>query len=244
VRRPPSLIGKPHAGGYICEEWELRISNRCVREDLRREPEASFEELFSSVEIVKALVRERRTRTHGQRQVAPLTCGCEVWVLARGHDHRGATWYDAANEVVWLLAYGRHRSGEPDDFFPYCKELDAKGLLLPTTADLARLKRERDRRLIFAICIEAPLLLLKAQEEGPQRAVLGGEYGVAVEVEIADDLQGTTIAFDAGTLDFGHLEVILSAFHADAEWAPVDAMPSRPLARNEIAFFHTHERSA
>ena len=28
--------------------------------------------------------------------------------------------------VVWLLAYGLHRSGDPDDFFPPCKRLDAE----------------------------------------------------------------------------------------------------------------------
>jgi hypothetical protein len=241
VHRPASLVGTAQRGGFICEEWDLRITQRCLRDDLGRDADSDFGDLLS-LDIVKALVRERRFKTHGGRQVRPLTCGCEVWVVAHGNDHRGATWYDEKNRVVWLLAYGLHRSGEADDFFPYCKEIDAAGELMPTIADVARLNRERDRWFVYALAIEAPRLLLKAREEGPQRAILGGRHGVAVEVEVADDLQGTTIAVDATAVPFGLWQIILVAFHADGDWIEVPAMPSRALEPNEIAWCHDHER--
>jgi hypothetical protein len=242
VQRPPSLVGTAQKGAFICEEWDLRITERCLRDDLGRDAETAFADLVN-LDIVKALVRERRFKTFGGRQVRPLTCGCEVWVVAHGNDHRGATWYDEANRVVWLLAYRLHRSGEDDDFFPYCKEIDAAGELMPTVADVTRLIRERDRWFVYALAIEAPRLLLKAQEDGPQRAVIGGRYGVEVEVEVADDLQGITIAFDATTVPPGLWQVILAAFHPDTDWTQVTAMPSRALEQTEIAWCHNHERT-
>jgi hypothetical protein len=103
---------------FLCEEWELRLTRRCLEEDLGRSPDTNFGDLLG-VEIIKAFIARRRERHDNTREVAPLTSGKTVWRLSRGHDHRGATWYDPDDKVVWLLAYGLHRSGEPEDAFPY-----------------------------------------------------------------------------------------------------------------------------
>lgn len=135
MHRPSSLVGTAVEGAYICEKWELRVTARCLDEDLNAAPDASFEAI-SGLEIVKAFVKGRSTQSTSSRQVSPLTCGRDVWRLAYGHDHRGATLHDPEGEVIWLVAYGRHRSGQKDDFFPKCKALDAEERLLPTTDSL------------------------------------------------------------------------------------------------------------
>lgn len=220
---------------------ELRITRRCLGDDLGAGEDAAFEDVAGH-EIVKTFVKDRLKRFEDTRQVAPLSSGREVWVLARGNDHRAGTWYDEVHRVVWLLAYGRHRSGEPEDFFPFCKELDARDELLPDKLDYRRLFADRDLRFAAAVRIEAPLILKRAREEGTeQRCVLGGEYGAAVAVEVSDDLEATTIAFKVATVPFDYLPLILAAFHPDSDWDDASAMPSRHLADDEIAFSHIHQ---
>ena len=141
------------------------MTNRCVEQDLDRPAGAAFEELRNH-EIVKALVSDRSDRTENTRQVSPLTSGQPIWVLSRGHDHRGGTFFDEQERVVWLVAYRRHRSGSEDDFFPYCKELDRKDRLLPTAQDYERMVRDRDGRIVRSIVIEAPLILKQARQQG------------------------------------------------------------------------------
>jgi len=114
--------------------------------------------------------------------------------LGYGHDHRGATFYDEDEAVIWLVAYGRHRSGAPDDFFPCCKKLDAEGRLLPGQADIARMYRDRDIRFVEAVTIEAPQALNAAREtEGEYRCTIGGELGAGLAIEVVEELEATSI---------------------------------------------------
>lgn len=239
---PEALIGKSHRGSFLCAEWELRVTERCLRDDLGLDPGAEFES-FLDIEIIRAFTDKRSDRTEDTREVSPLTCGRPVWVLARGHDHRGGTWFDEQERVLWLLAYRRHRSGQPDDFFPYCKDLDARGLLLPTESDYERLFRDRDHRFAWSITIEAPVLLKQARESGQEeRAMLGGAYGACIAVEAEPGIEATTIAFAAETMPFEYVALILAAFHGDvSEWEQAAEMPSRALRPDEIAFRHHHE---
>lgn len=195
------------------------------------------------LQIVKGFVKDRFDRTTDTRQVSPLSCGREVWVLARGNDHRGGTWFDPDERVVWLLAYRLHRSGVPNDFFPYCKELDRQGALLPTSEDYERFLRDRGARFAFAVSIEAPLILRRARENpGEHRVMLGGEFGACIAIEHADELESTVLAFRVETVPFDYVPLILAAFHPDSRWEPATAMPSRPLEASEFAFEHLHER--
>ena len=124
--RPDSLVGRAVAGAYICKDWELRVTARCLDEDLNADEATNFE-LIQGLEIIKAFVKDRATESTASKQIRPLSSGQVVWRLGYGHDHRGATFYDEDEGVIWLVAYGRHRSGASDDFFPYCKKLDADG---------------------------------------------------------------------------------------------------------------------
>ena len=241
---PEPLVGKTHRGSFICAAWELRVTERCLIDDLGEDPEADFE-TYRGLEIIRAFTDKRFDRTENTREVSPLTSGRTVWVLARGHDHRGGTWFDETERVVWLLAYRLHRSGAADDFFPWCKDLDSRGLLLPTKSDYERLFRDRDQRFAWSITIEAPILLKRARESGTEeRAMLGGKYGACIAVESVPEIEATTIAFAAESMPFDYVPLILAAFHGEvSEWEQAGEMPSRPLQPNEIAFRHYHEPS-
>ena len=240
---PDAVVRRCHRGAYLCRDWELRVTRRALSEDLGGAEDADFEEI-RNVQIVKSFIKDRFSRTDDTRQVAPLTCGKEIWVLSRGNDHRAATLFDEKEQVVWLVAYGRHRSGSKDDFFPYCKRLDADDRLLPTSDDYERMFRDRDARFAYSVVIEAPLVLKKARIEGTeQRVMFGGKYGACVAIEVADDLESTAAAFRVDTMpSFDHVLVILAALHASGRWEPADRMPSRELEPMEVAYEHLHER--
>lgn len=141
------------------------------------------------------------------------------------------------------MAYRRHRSGEPDDFFPWVQELDKRGELFPGKADYEQLEHDRAERFAKAILIECPQVLkvARASPDTEIKRELGGEYAIAVTVEVADDLEAITIAFDLRTLQVvEHIPAILAALAPDAEgWEEVGRMPKRVLLDTEWAFQYT-----
>jgi len=146
-------------GSFLRERWELRVTRRCLSEDLGCAPDIPFSDVLGR-EIIKAFVKDREAQPYGTRQVAPLTCNKEVWRLGYGNDHRGATWHDAEHRVIWLLAYhGQHRSGDADDAFPYFKALDGEGRLFPEASDYEALRKDRDRRFVETVVRTIPPLL-------------------------------------------------------------------------------------
>jgi hypothetical protein len=237
---PEALVGETHRGTYFCREWELRVTRRCLQEDLDQAADTEFGDLLG-IEIIKTFVKDRAERTDDTRQVNGLRGGHPVWVLARGNDHRAGTIFDPEHHVVWLVAYHRHRSGQKDDFFPYCRSVDADGRLLPDALDYKALFDDRAHRFAFHVRIEAPLILRAARVEGKeQRAALGGRFGACVAVEVAEELEAITVAFNVDSVPFAYVPVILEAFKVGA-WDPVAKMPSRPLEAGEYAFQWTGE---
>lgn len=223
----------------MLSDRELRVTKRCFVEDLGAAESATLENV-SDHPIVRAFLRERRNKTTGTRNVGQLSSGHEVWVLTQGQRHRGGTWFEAGRGIVWLVAAGHHESGSPDDFFPYCKELDKARRLAPSKSDYESLFLDQDARFAARILIDAPLLRKRAEKsDGEVSGSIGGRYGVAVAIEVADDLQEMTVAFDLRSLGVqGHIPAILAALEADAEWEYADRMPSRALEHYEQAFRH------
>jgi hypothetical protein len=161
--------------------------------------------------------------------------------LGYGHDHRGATWYDQVEQVVWLCAYGLHRSGEADDAFPHFHGLIEKGTLLPTEDDYAALYGDRARRFVDTIHEDAQRLLANARSAPgvEQVGMLGGEETAGVLVEVVDTLEETYVAFSVERMDTERLVVILGAFYVEAEfrdWELAQELPNRPLRRNEVCY--------
>lgn len=218
---------------------ELRVTQRCLTEDLGGDDKTTLEDVVEHP-IVRAFLRERRGKETGTRKVEPLSSGREVWVLTQGQRHRGGTWFESQRNIIWLVAGGHHESGSPSDFFPYCKDLDKAGRLAPTASDYESLFREQDERFAARILIEAPLLRKQAEEaSGEIAGSIGGRFGVAVAIEVAEDLQEMTVAFDLRSVGVQeYIQAILAALEADAEWEYADQMPSRSLEHYEAAFRH------
>jgi hypothetical protein len=147
----------PLLRSFICKRYELRVTRRCLEEDLGRDPDSDFAELLDKAtpEIVTALVKKRCDSPMDRSEIAPLSSGRTVYRLAFGDDHRGGTWHDERFGVVWLLAYRLHRSGKPDDAFPYIKGLDEAGRLLPTEADYKALFDDHGHRAAMVAPEEA-----------------------------------------------------------------------------------------
>ncbi len=153
----------------------------------------------------------------------------------------GELQYDEAERVVWLCAYRLHRSGQPDDAFPYFHELIQSGRLLPTEDDYAALFEDRAHRFAETIHEDAQRLLAQARSApGIEHVgILGGEETVGALVEIVDTLDETHVAFSLEQMDAERLIVILAAFYADAEfndWELTQQLPSRPLRVNEVCY--------
>lgn len=223
----------------VLQDRELRVTQRCLVEDLGGRKDSSLEDI-SKHPIVRAFLRERKSKTTGTRQVGQLSSGKEIWVLTQAQRHRGGTWFEARRDIVWLVAAGHHESGSDDDFFPYCRQLDKERRLVPSKDDYTALFLDQRERLAARILIEAPLLRKRAREsDGEVSGQIGGKFGVKVALEVADEIEEITAAFDLRTLEVArYMPAILAALEADGEWEPADKMPSRALEHYESAFRH------
>ncbi len=59
--------------------------------------------------------------------------------------YRGATWFDAEHDVLWLLAAGLHSSGDLNDFYNVAVGLEQAGQLYPMARDYADLATDERR---------------------------------------------------------------------------------------------------
>lgn len=224
-------------GSFICERYELRITLRCLVSDLGFESSTRFAEARAHP-IVHAFETQRATEPIGTRTVGPAAGDLTVHRLGHGHDHRGATWYDQAERVVWLCAYRLHRSGEDDDAFPYFHDLIGAGALMPTEDDYAALFEDRGRRFVETLYEDAQQLLDRARSNVgvEQVGILGGEETAAVLVEVVDTLHDTYVAFSVAGMDTSRLLMILGAFDTEAafsDWELVEKLPTRTLRAHD-----------
>jgi len=237
---PTGLIHVSIGGSFLCEGYELRVTERCLCDDLACPTAEPFVDLAGH-EIITAFVDRRRESPRNTRLVTPLTSGKTVYRLSYGHRHRGATWHDDANRVVWLLGYAEHEFEDRGDAFPYFKNLDADESLLPTVADYEALFLDRDRRFAEVVAHEATALLEAARgalgEE--QRAVVGGQLGVGVSVEVVEPLEELYLAVKMAGLTNDNLLILFAALFPGCTYDEIesaDKMPGRPLDEDEMGF--------
>lgn len=238
-----SETGRCLRRSYLCDAGhELRVTARCAVADLGATDEATFEELLR-YPIVRALRNERHTTVRGTTTVGPAAGNDSVWVLRQGNDHRGATWFDAADKVVWLCAYGRHRSGEPDDAFQQFTALLRSGALRPTAVDCQALAEERGERFAYVVAEEAAELLAAARARPgiEQRRVIGTTQPVGLIVHVLETLEETFVAVYGDATMPDQLLVLLVALFPDRafpDWRWEPRMPTRELdmTRGEICF--------
>lgn len=225
---------------HRCEAYELRITHRCLTDDLAYFGEAPFEELGQH-EIVRALVSRRSDGPTDTREVTPLSSRKRVYRLAYGDRHRGATWYDEQHGVVWLLAYAQHTFEGRADAFAYFKALDAAGELLPGPADYEALLRERDNRLQSEIGRDAERLLRSAHETPGREVVgtLGGAVEVTVAVTVVESLTERHVAIQMQGLPGEHFVMALAALFEGRDFEEIETaneMPRRALRPGELGF--------
>lgn len=225
--------GKCHAGGYLCSSGhELRVTVRCLTEDLGRRLGNDFADLLE-IPIVRALVAKRGRTTMGGKTVGPSAGERTFYHLGQGDDHRGATWFDVRHDVVWLCAYGRHRSGSPDDAFPYFRALIAAGRIMPIRADYEWLRDDRSSRAVTNAVRDGKILLSAA------RAKLGSEVrgtvalqDVGVVVEVVESVTETYVAIKMRHITPEGLQLVLLGFYPErdfGEWQPGRPFPARPI---------------
>ncbi|MEJ7791962.1 MAG: hypothetical protein WKF65_08335 [Gaiellaceae bacterium] len=177
------LAGRYHRSSLRCDAYELRITQRCLCDELGAAGGSPLEGL-DRYEIVRAFVGDRAATPVGTRRVGRGRTDRPLWRLGFGHDHRGATWHEEDLGVVWLCAYARHRSGEDDDAFPYFNRLIDADLIYPTEDDYTLLEEERAARFIDLARADAAALLAEARlQPGVEiRGVIGREHEVGVIV--------------------------------------------------------------
>ncbi len=233
-----------HRGGCLCLEHELRITGRCLVEDLGMPADTSFEDALGHP-IVQALKGKRLTDTGSGKTVGPEAGENTLFRLAIGDDHRGATWFDANNRVVWLCAYGWHRSGEHDDAFRHFHRLIANNEIYPAQDDYRRLLLDRKRRFVELVLRHART----AREEamGSPRTIIGVQLGHPLDRHIyvrlvADIVGGITeisIAFKPTRLSQPEIMFIIRSFVPEPEvmeWDVTDSLAGAALRPGEIAF--------
>jgi hypothetical protein len=229
-----SDTGQCHRRSYLCHAGhELRVTERCAVADLDASAETTFEELLRHP-IVRALRNERHTAVHGTTTVGPAAGEDTLWVLRHGNDHRGATWFDGAESVVWLCAYGRHRSGEPDDAFQQFAALLRAGAIRPTAADRQALAEDRAERFAAVVENEAQELLAAARAcpGREERRVIGTTQPVGLVVHVVEMLEETFVAVYGDTTAVAQLQLLLVALYPDRafeEWRPEPRLPTRDL---------------
>jgi hypothetical protein len=239
--RPPS---QHHRGSCLCEDYELRITERCLSNDLNLERTTEFS-AATAHPIVQAFETQRSTNPRGGKTVGPAAGEHTIYRLGHGNDHRGATWFDEHNRVIWLCAYRLHRSGEVDDAFPYFHELIRSGNIWPREDDYEALFLDRDRRFVETLPQDAQMLLARARFNPglEQTGVVGGEETTGVLVEVVETLEETYVVFSLAQKDYTRIVLILEAFypnHTFNDWELVAALPTRTLRQNEACYRILH----
>lgn len=225
--------GECDAGGYLCADGhELRITARCLTEDFDRPADEAFENLLG-IPIVRALVVKRAPTRTGGKTVGPRAGERTLYHLGQGDDHRGATWWDSRHDVVWLCAYREHRSGAPNDAFPYFRELISAGRIMPTRIDYESLGADRSARAVANAVREGQRLLTEA------RVSLGREVrgvvalqDVGVVVEMVETMTETCVAINVRRITPEELQLVLLGIYPDREfdeWDGGRSFPTRPL---------------
>lgn len=195
--------------------------------------------------IVQALQSQRSADPRGGKTVGPAAGQRTIYRLGHGEDHRGATWFDETNRVVWLCAYRLHRSGEPDDAFPYFHELIRSGDIWPSEQDYEALFLDRDRRFVETLPQDAQTLLARARLNPgvEQTGVIGGEETTGVLVEVVETLEDTYVVFSLAEKDYTRIVLILEAFYPNNtfnDWELVTTLPTRTLGQDEACYRILH----
>lgn len=233
-----STSSDEHRGSFLCERYELRITGRCLQDDLGMHPETSFAEA-SRHEIVRAFREKRRDQPFGAKTVGPAAGVRTLFHLGQGDDHRGATWFDRDDAIVWLCAYGFHRSGQPEDSFQHFDRLRTEQRIYPDEEDYLRLEVDRGARFAELGPIEGPefAALALASPGEVQERLMGRTVPVRLLADIVDDIAELTVGIPSAiyTPELGNVVMRSLVPEEGAAWDLADPLPgATPI--EEVAF--------
>jgi hypothetical protein len=173
------------------DDFTRRVTGRCLIEDLGFPPDAinlSIDELAELSEVIAAF-RSRRSEADsvGQEPIRSLLPNLVAFSLHVGRQ-RGATWHHREAGVIWLLAVGYHREGDPKDAYAVFEGLQAAGRLLPDRDDMLAYVRSQIPTLAQALVSDVPGLVAAVREQPGEirAAMIGGRIGVRVVLEDSD----------------------------------------------------------
>lgn len=229
---------------------ELRITERCCRDDLGIEPGATdIQELAESSMIVRKFIGLRSASPDDAQELFSSASRSDIYTLHAGQ-MRGATWHDREYGVVWLLGFGTHREGDRTDAYAVLARLDERGQLLPTAEDYEALILERDARQVPAMVAEMRSLLKRARAtpEKIHSVLLSVGVRVSLYVVVENDgseaLEEFHLAVSAKQLEDGWLEIIRTALWPSEEidaWEYTKKFPLKGPSKTELRFTHWHE---
>lgn len=235
-----------HKGSFFHPDYALRVTRRCLEEDLATDATTPFEDIRDHP-IIKAFVKDRATDPDGGKTVGPEAGEKTLRRVGYGDDHRGVTWWDPEHKVVWLCAYhGKHRSGDSDDSFPYFEELREAGRIYPTTDDYELLFEEEDAYFFDFVEQDAQESLEVARQHPDQEieVEIGRKVGTSIVVELVETMEETYVAFSWEQIhDLDTPLTLLQAFYPGSRWEDWQTdkpLPTRPLNDGEVCFSHFH----
>jgi hypothetical protein len=235
--------GQSQGSGYLCPAGpELRITRRCLEEDLGEDPDdCDFDEMCARHEIVRALRKRRSSTVAGGDTVGPAAGEMTIHTLRYGNDHRGGTWYDAENKVVWLLAAAHHRSGEPDDAFRRFAELRESERIYPVAADVEDLAADRAVGFVERAKMAVPGLIAEAQAvPGSEISAVVGSEPLACVIHVVETAEERFFAVSGyvGPEAILALKILFSPASDYGDWRDEPELPTRALdhVRAELCF--------
>lgn len=235
--------------GVTERAWDLRITARCLADDLGLDPggSAAAEEHLDAHPIVRAFVERRGQSPIGQET---FRCGTEVTgrplYTLHFFDDRAATWHEESLPsletdyelgIVWLLGVRSEH-----DYDGLC-DLD----LLPTSADYQAFLRESAQSFARALVEQVPQLLALAEQR--KGAVVEGLIADTIRVRLYrdrdDDAPVLTVAYSSRPLPNGvalvprwQMRLVLAFFSEDeiGGLSVTNDIGGHPLAADESAY--------
>jgi hypothetical protein len=235
----PELLHVSRGGSYLCEGYELRVTERCLGEDLSHSTQRPFDDLASHEAISKFVADCRDSRSDGGRLVR-----FESRTRVRLLPYRAATWHDEDHAVVWLVAYTDGPGAGEEGQNEFLGRLDRERRLLPSTADYEALYGDDDARFTETLRGKANRLLTLAHdqpgEEQHAQFPPGLEVGLTV-VFTYDDIGSIYVTLKTklpARTTFKHMTILQAALFPDRDpddIEQVESVPYRELGRDEIA---------
>jgi len=206
--------------------------------------DTSFEEALWHP-IVEAFLSKRLADTGSGKTVGPKAGEKTLFRLASGEDHRGATWFDADQRVVWLCTYGWHRSGERNDAFQVFHRLIENSEIYPTADDYQRLFLDRERRFTdlamrhARAAREEAMASLQTIIEVQLGHPLDRQLEVRIVADVVADIAEISVAFKPIGLNERQIVFVIRSFAPEPEvmeWDVSESLAGAPLRPGEIAF--------